>query len=84
VRPATPAHLQLFEHDIPGLYAQHIKGLSIRNFNLQWGNDLPSFFTHGIECKEVTDLYIEAFNGGPNPNAAGSQKLFLKNTTVRR
>ncbi|MDZ4708069.1 MAG: glycosyl hydrolase family 28 protein [Saprospiraceae bacterium] len=84
VRPATPPHRQLFEHDIPGLYAQHVKGLSIRNFNLQWGDDLPSFFTHGIQCEEVTDLYIDAFNGGPNPKAAGSQKVFLTNTKYRK
>lgn len=84
VRPATPRHLQLFEHDIPGLYAQHVNGLSIRNFNLQWGRDLPSFFTHGIQCEEVSDLFIDAFNGGPNPNAPGGKKLFLKNTTFSK
>lgn len=83
LRPATPRSMQLFEHDIPGLYAQFVKGLNIRNFKLSWNNDLPSFFTHGIQCEQVDDLSIDGFDGGPNPNSPGSKKLFLKNTTYR-
>ena len=80
LRPATPISMQLFEHDIPGLYAQYVNNLSIRNFELHWADDLPSFFTHGIQCEEVNNLVIDDFNGTPNPNAPGSQKIFLKNT----
>lgn len=75
LRPATPKAMQIFEHDIPGLYAQYVNKLDIHDFNLSWGPDLPSFFTHGIECREVTDLQIEGFTGTGNPNAPGSQKL---------
>ncbi|HEY5499422.1 MAG TPA: hypothetical protein VIK20_03445, partial [Bacteroidales bacterium] len=72
---------QLFEHDIPGIYAQNVNKLAIRNFNLSWGSDLPSFFTHGIECQDVDDLLIDEFVGTGNPNAPGSQKIKLVNST---
>jgi len=84
LRPAAIKTMQLFEHDIPGIYAQNINNLSIRDFNLNWGNDLPSFFTHGIECKDVTDLLISDFIGAGNPNGSGSQKIKLDNSAYRK
>ncbi len=81
LRPATPISMQIFEHDIPGIYAQHVNGLALRDFSLSWGPDLPSFFTHGIECVNVTDLAVDNFKGSGNPNASGSQKMKLTNTS---
>lgn len=84
LRPASSVKMQIFEHDIPGLYAQHINNLSINGFVLQWNDDLPGFFTHGIECVDVTDLHISDFAGTPNPNAKDSKKIQLKNSTYRK
>jgi hypothetical protein len=84
LRPVPEKALRMFEHDIPGIYAQHVNKLDIRNFNLSWGNDLPSFFTHGIECKDVSDLMISDFAGAGNPNAPGSEKMKLENSTFRK
>jgi hypothetical protein len=84
LRPATPKAMQIFEHDIPGIYAQHVNNLAIRDFNLSWNNDLPNFFTHGIECKDVTDLLITDFVGTGNPNAPGSEKIKLVNSDYRK
>lgn len=84
LRPVPEPAMRMFEHDIPGIYAQYVNKLDIRNFNLVWGADLPSFFTHGIECKEVNDLLIEGFTGTANPNAPGSQKLKLENVNIRK
>lgn len=84
LRPATPKAMQIFEHDIPGIYAQHVNKLDVRDFNLSWGPDLPSFFTHGIHCKEVTDLLIKGFTGSANPNAPGSEKIKLENSILRK
>lgn len=83
LRPVPDPAMRMFEHDIPGIYAQHVNQLDIRDFNLSWGTDLPSFFTHGIHCKEVTDLLIEGFTGSANPNAPGSEKVKLENTKLR-
>ncbi|MEZ4825137.1 MAG: glycosyl hydrolase family 28 protein [Bacteroidia bacterium] len=84
LRPTALTELQLFEHDIPGLYAQNVNGLSIRDFKLTWGENLPAFFTHGISCLQVKDLYIVDFEGNPNPGSPGSKKLKLEKTTVRK
>ena len=84
LRPSADKTMQIFEHDIPGIYAQNINHLSIRDFNLSWGNDLPPFFTHGIECRDVTDLLIADFIGTGNPGATGSQKIKLENSKYRK
>jgi polygalacturonase len=78
LRPAADPKHRLFEHGIPGIYAQCIDGLLIRDFRLDWGNGLPSFFTHGIECFDVNKLVIENFEGGPNPTSQGSERVVNK------
>jgi len=84
LRPAALRSMKMFKHDIPGIYAQNVNNLSIRSFNLSWNNDLPDFFTHGIECKDVSDLLIDDFTGTGNPNAKGSQKMKLENSIYRK
>jgi len=81
LRPAADIKKQLFMHDIPGLYAFNVEGLDIQDFRLDWGEDLPSFFTHGIECKSVKDLSIKNFVGDANPNSKDGKKEQLVETT---
>jgi hypothetical protein len=80
LRPATPVGLQLFAHDIPGVYAQWVNGLTICDFKLQWGVDLPSFFTYALECVDVNDLAIDNFEGEANPAAPDQQRIKLERT----
>jgi len=61
-----------------------VNGLTIRDFNLNWNNDLPDFFTHGIECNDVKDLLITHFVGTGNPNAPGIEKIKLVNSAYRK
>ncbi len=84
LRPAAFPDKLIFEHDIPGIYAQYVDGLTIRDFTLTWGSDLPEFFTDGIECLEVNNLSVENFIGTPNPNSPKSKKVKLVNTTFRK
>jgi hypothetical protein len=83
LRPATPIALQLFEHDIPGIYAQWVDGLSIDGFVMQWDENLPGFFTHALQCLHVNDLEIGSFNGEGNPSSPGSTKFNLVHTNIR-
>ena len=80
LRPAADISMQIFEHDISGLYAQFVDGLSINGFNLKWGNDLPDFFTHGIECENVTAFSLSGFEGAGNPQVRGSKAIKLEKT----
>jgi polygalacturonase len=84
LRPTAFPDLQIFEHDIPGFYAQYVDRLSLRNFGLSWGNDLPAFFSHGIECLEVKEFLLEDYVGTFNPNSPKSQNIKLVNTALRK
>ncbi len=78
LRPAADAQKRLFQHDIPGIFAQYVDGLFVRDFKLTWGDDLPAFFSHGIECVGVKNFVIENFDGGPNPVSTGSKRIIEK------
>lgn len=84
LRPCAYIDKQIFEHDISGLYAQYVDNLSICHFDLLWDNDLPSFFTHGIECIEVKNIFLENFTGTSNPNSQKSRTFKMKNSTLRK
>jgi polygalacturonase len=81
LRPTAYNEKQIFAHDIPGLYAQHVNNLMLRDFTLTWGDDLPGFFTHGLECVNVKNLKLDGVNVPPNPNSPRSKKVSLTNTT---
>lgn len=81
LRPTAYLEKQIFEHDIPGIYAQYVDNLTIRDFTLTWGKDLPAFFTNGIECIDVKSLILENFTGTSNPSSTESQKVKLVNTS---
>ncbi len=61
LRPAQPLSEALFKHDIPGLYAQYVRNLSINEFELNCGKDLPAYFTSGIEICNFTGVRIKDF-----------------------
>jgi hypothetical protein len=84
LRPTAIYEKQIFEHDIPGIYAQYVNTLAIRNFDLKWGDGLPNFFTHGIECLEVKNLLIDDFVGEANPNSPTSKRIALELSTLRK
>jgi polygalacturonase len=84
LRPAAEIDKQLYRHDIPGIYALNVNGLEIHDFKLEWGDDLPSFFTDGIECNSVNDLSIRNFTGSANPNSPEGKRERLVETTIRK
>jgi polygalacturonase len=83
-RPVAIKSLQIFEHDIPGLYAQYVKNLSIQDFKLEWASEVPAFFTHGIECVGVSGLRIDNFDGSGNPNCKKAKKVKFENCYFKK
>ncbi len=81
LRPTAYTEEQIFEHDIPGLYAQYVDGLTIRDFSLNWDKDLPDFFTYAIQTDHVRDLYIDKLDASTHPNCQGCDPLQLDTTT---
>lgn len=62
-RPAQDPKQNVFAHDIPGLYAGHVKNLHIRNFDLHWEDDLPSYMKDGLEIERFDGVTIDGFHG---------------------
>ena len=63
LRGAADLSKALFEHDIPGLFFRHVRGLRVRGFQLSWDDSLPEFFSHGIEGEEFEDVVLQGFEG---------------------
>jgi len=51
----------IFKHDIPALYLRFVKGVQIDGLRLDWDEDLPNYFSDGIECEDFRDLSIDRF-----------------------
>jgi len=79
LRPATPKSMQIFKHDIPGIYAQFVNNLSISGFEVSWDTQLPDFFTNGIEVNEFENLKIDRFHGEASPNSNDKAAINLRN-----
>jgi polygalacturonase len=83
LRPTNDVALGIFKHSIPALYADHANNLAIRNMNVNWGKDLPDYFTYSIECKNFEDVTIEGLHEkfSDNNNRATSAIYLHKGKT---
>jgi hypothetical protein len=63
LRPVLDPKLQIFSHDIPGIYARWVRDLRIRDFELSWDPSPAPFFTHGIELEYFDGARIDGFHG---------------------
>lgn len=82
LRPAIPIAMQLFEHDIPGIYAQYVDGLSFTDCSINWGDGLPDFFTHALHCQHVRDLYLDHLTGTANPACPDCEAIKLEDSSL--
>jgi hypothetical protein len=60
---ATNLANAVFQHDIPGMYCRYIDGLKIDDFKVQWGENLPDYFSNGLQCEDFKNLEINKFEG---------------------
>ena len=81
LRPVLDPKLQLFSHDIPGLYAQYVRNLRIRDFDLSWDPVGQPFFTHGLDIREFDGVSIDGFRGTGAPGNRGAFPVSLRNGT---
>lgn len=82
LRPVADIRYQLFEHDIPGIYAQYVHGLRLEDVQVKWEKDLPAFFTHALECLEVQELVLDGFKGKANPACETCLPIRLTQTSL--
>ncbi|HEY5078487.1 MAG TPA: glycosyl hydrolase family 28 protein [Opitutaceae bacterium] len=73
-RPAADESLRVFKHDIPALYASHVKNLTIRHFTVDRDPALPDFVRDGLDVEDFDGLTVDGFEHRqlpPNGNAPG-------------
>lgn len=59
----TSAETPIFEHDVAGVHCQGVTGLDLRDVTVDWGSDLPPYYSHGLQCVDVDDVEIDGFDG---------------------
>lgn len=73
-RPAADEALRVFQHDIPAVFASHVKNLSIRHMTVDRDQALPDFVRDGLDVEDFDGLTVDGFEHRqlpPNGNAPG-------------
>jgi len=86
LRSADRDERALFKHDIAGLYAGQVEGLTVRGFRLSWEGELPDFYTDGLRIERFANVLIEGFEGRQAPSSPPSAALALshgRGVTIR-
>ncbi|HVZ96407.1 MAG TPA: glycosyl hydrolase family 28 protein [Chitinophagaceae bacterium] len=60
LRPANDIALGIFKHNVPALYSKNADHISIRDFTVSWGDSLPGYFDHAIECTGFENAAINS------------------------
>lgn len=71
LRPSFPASKMLFSFDLPGVYIQNTDGISIRDFELKWDEDVPEYHVYGLQLKDVTDFFMDDESTFPSRPGSG-------------
>ncbi|MGI4886924.1 MAG: glycoside hydrolase family 28 protein [Janthinobacterium lividum] len=82
LRGALVPKTSLFARDIPAFLAEHVNGLAINDFKLDWNNPRAPFLTHGIEANRFQGLRIAHFTGTGAPNNAAARPVVLRDGTA--
>ncbi len=79
---ATRIQDGIFRHDIPAVYCRHVSGLKIHGLQLQWGNNLPEYFSDGVYCEDFRDISVEGFEGRQSQDESGAALAFANGTAI--
>ncbi|NML67887.1 hypothetical protein HHL22_22020 [Hymenobacter sp. RP-2-7] len=71
----------LFARDIPGLLAEHVQGLTIRDFTLCWVGPRATFLSNGLEVNHFQDLRVSGFRGTGAPTNPQAKAVVLRDGT---
>jgi polygalacturonase len=57
------------KHDTVGISIETADNIILRNCQVRWGSNVPAYFTHALEARDVTGLVNERFSGrGAHPS----------------
>ena len=74
--------LQLFKHDIPAVFIQKVRGLTIRDFYVDWDSSITQpYFTHALQITDFENVDIANFQGVSSPANPKLVPVLLQNGT---
>jgi hypothetical protein len=68
----------VFQHDIPALYARYVDGLDVHGLQVEWGKDLPEYFSDAIEGEDLRNFRLARFAGSEEKEKAGRAAIVLR------
>ena len=81
LRGNSDPKFSLFARDIPGLLAEHVNGLTISDFKLDWTDSRAPFLSNGIEVNHFQNLRIVHFQGSGAPGNPAARPVLLSDGT---
>ena len=78
LRPVLDPKLQLFAHDIPGIYAQYVNNLRLRDVTVTWDKVTQPFFTNALDVEHFDGLDVDGFHGMAAPGAKNAAPILLR------
>jgi polygalacturonase len=90
LRPTNSPKTQIFQHDIPALYASYFQNMTVKDFQVEWADNLADYFCNAIWCENFTDLTINGFKGrqqhqtGPSVLLTNGNGVNIQNATAEK
>lgn len=75
IEPGRDAGLR--EHPTAGVYAEWVRGLSLRDVRVSWGANRQEYWSHALECREVEGLRLEGFEGAAGREGLEARRIEL-------
>lgn len=75
---ATSLANAVFKHDIPAVYCRYIDGFKIQGLEINWGKDLPDYFSDAVECEDFHDISVAGFEGRQALGSSRSAAIALR------
>lgn len=82
----TAVTAPISEEAIAGVHCENVVDLELRDVDLEWADEVPDYFAHGIRCVDVDELVIDGFAGrqadvARADSAGASAAIALERTT---
>lgn len=78
LRPCADPKKQIFSHDIPAFYLEHVRRVRLQDFKIGWDDVREPYFTHGIEIHSFHDVTIGNFAGSGAPHNTSAAAVWLE------
>ncbi|WP_123537655.1 glycoside hydrolase family 28 protein [Halosimplex salinum] len=59
----TAAETPIVERDISGLHCEGVADLAVRDVRVDWADDVPTYYAHGLACEHASDVDVRGFDG---------------------